>query len=64
MKTSLELNKLELSQAVADFVAKKVGKTVKVDVRFNISADYDFADRPTGTHSITAIATFDEEVRK
>jgi hypothetical protein len=60
MKTTLHLNKAELSQAVADFVAKKLGKTVKIDVSFQVSADYDFHDRPTGTHSITASASFEE----
>lgn len=58
MKTSFHLSQPELSQAVADFVAKKMGKDIKVDVQFQVTANYDFADRPTGTSSISAIASF------
>lgn len=61
MKIVYQLNKAELSQAVADFVARKIGKTVKIDVTFSVSADYDYSDRPTGTHSISASASFDPE---
>ena len=36
MKYSLTLNQAELSQAVADFVAKKVGVEAEVKVTFDI----------------------------
>lgn len=62
MKIVLKLTKAELSQAVADYSAKRLGKTVKGDVSFTVSADYDFHDRPTGTHSISASFEYDDEV--
>lgn len=63
MKATYTLNRTELSQAVADYVSKQAGKSLEVNVRFNISADYDFADRPTGAHTITAIADIVEGKR-
>lgn len=63
MKTTLTLSKAELSQAVANYVSTKLGKTLKVDVSFTVSPDYAGFDRPSGTHTITANASFDEGVQ-
>lgn len=54
MRSTIQLNRRELSQAVADYVAKKIGKTIKGDVTFDVSAATDPMDRPTGGHNITA----------
>ena len=63
MKIVLKFSKAELSKAVADYAVARLGKAVKGDVSFTVSADYDFHDRPTGTHSVSASFEYDDEAK-
>lgn len=58
MKYSLTLNQAELSQAVADFVAKKVGVEAEVKVTFDIEIKRDYFDNSVGNH-ISATVTYE-----
>lgn len=65
MKMSLELSTDEIVKAIAEFSARKLGKEGQLNVKVTLTTtpNYDFADRPTGTNTITATATFEDEVK-
>lgn len=65
MKMSLELSTEEIARAIAEFAARKLGKDGTVDMKITLTStpNYDSLDRPTGTNTITATASFEDEVK-
>ena len=60
MITKYELSQVDIKIALAEYIAKKLGKDpaqITAETTISVQKSYDFMDRPTGGYTVIATVT-------